>query len=219
MDKFAERIGLYDLWVTFFPGIISSIELLIIRGVYKNQLILSFSYIPSETHVWLVIVLCSLFIGVILQEIGRFIRKVFKLRNAATGLLDKSIGIFSQYEINSIKDYCNKNRLNTTDSKSVFHIINTQAINNNIADKYVKLSVLQNMSLSLAVTRIFGAIGWTYLFIYSLTQKSYDKAAFFFCITIICILLTILFLKRSERFNRYWVRNIVFAVSLINSGE
>lgn len=216
MEKLAERVGLFDLWGVFFPGAFSFAEILCIFGTYKNSaLTLSLKYIPSDLSRWLVFILGAFFLGIILQEIGRFIRKIVRLKNATDGLLLSSEKVFSQTEIDKIKSYYSKMNLEDLDSKSIFHVINSKAIKNGIADKYVKLSVLQSTSLSLASTRLLGIFGWGGLFVCSLIQGLYDKAILYFVGVILCVLLMILFLKRSERFNRYWVRNIVFAI--INS--
>lgn len=219
MEKISERIGLYDLWVTFFPGTIGAICIVLLLGMYKYVSAFTYNldkftdylitFIPANTSEWCLFILCSFFVGIVLQEIGRLLKIKLKLNNAADGLFDEKKGVFSSQEIKKLKT-----QKYGGDSKAAFHYLNTVAQKAGIAEKYAKLSVLQNMSLSLASAMLLGTIGGGVLFVISIVKKSFHGGLLSGIAIVLCIFLLALFLKRSERFNRYWVRSIVYAAAL-----
>lgn len=93
MDKFTEKIGLFDLWGVLFPGLIGSFALafncnLLFHCEMYWCFIAHTLRFPNDVSGWIVFCLSAAFSGMILQEIGRLLRKICKLPNAAEGLLD-----------------------------------------------------------------------------------------------------------------------------------
>lgn len=222
MDKMTERVGLYDLWAVFFPGAVGLLGMLFIYHIFEingdySQLFINWKT-PNDISGWAIFILLSYFWGIILQEIGRKLRKLFKSGNAAEGLLKEDMGVFTEYEIGVFSQlfinhgYKGKSH-SIKDSKRLFHSINTRAQELEIAERYAKLNVLQNMSLSLAAVMLIETIGFVVLALYYLVIS--HKLSSCLITLVLCAFFSFLFkvfLKRSERFNKYWVRNIVYGV-------
>lgn len=221
MEKLTERIGLFDLWAVFFPGAIGVSELLFFVGTtwvvcYKQPFFTMFSVIElSNIAIWVVYILFSLFMGIILQEIGRWLRKKKKSSNITSAFLDPAAGVFTENERASLHSFLSKygwDGKSTECSNIVFHRINAAAQECGIAEKYVKLSVLQNMSSSLSAAMLIGAIASFVLLIISLVCKRGHIALLLLGSGIVFVFLVVVFLQRSIRFNRYWIRNLIFSM-------
>lgn len=216
MDKLAEHVGLYDIWAIFFPGMIGTLENLLCIGslciIHSGDAFIKIlAFIPSTISEWIVVMVSSIFFGLIYQEIGRLLKKVFKIKNAAKDLFNPKSGVFEANEIAPLKRVLLKKDCN---EQNAFHRINAEAQEKGIASKYVKLSVIQNMSLSLAAVMLFGATESVAVMVFSFQNEAMDMVAASISGTFLCILLMIMFIKRSERFNRYWVKNLIYAVAV-----
>ena len=221
MEKLAERIGIFDFWAVFFPGSIGMLELLFFISTFwsihrKCPFLDVVNTIALDNITILVILIfISLFLGIIFQEIGRWLRIKTKKPNAADIFLNPSAGIFMDDEYTLLRSFLIKygwDGKSTKGSKAIFHRINAEAQECEVAGKYVKLGVLQNMSASLSAVMLIGTITSTGLFIYSLLCNRRNIALLMGGVDLICVFLIVLFFKRSIRFNRYWVRNIIFAM-------
>lgn len=99
------------------------------------------------------------------------------------------------------------------DSRRLFHALNIKAQATQIAKQYIKLNVIQNMALSLAaIMAVAGSVFLieTILFVVTKNKAGFILTTIFF---ILSLLLFYVFIKRYLRFNRYWVRNIVYATA------
>lgn len=228
MEKVAEKIGLYDLWALFFPGTIGMIELTFLGAtfycIYIKESLISIlnSVITDSISLSILWLLLSIFVGIILQEIGRGIGKIVKFKNATGSFLNPNGGIFSEAEIHHLTSFLTSYGWDGTpcnDSSSFFHIINANAQKNGTAAKYVKLSVLQAMSFSFSSAMLIGAIISTILLFYSIINSRITIMALMIFFDFFCILLMIIFYKRAKRYNTYWVRNLLFAMSTDESGS
>ena len=119
--------------------------------------------------------------------------------------------MFEENEIVSLKRVLFKIDWN---EQNAFHRINAEAQEKGIASKYVKLSVIQNMSLSLAAVMLVGTAESIAVMVLSIVNEAKDMLTASIVVTVLCILLIVMFIKRSERFNRYWVKNLVYAVAI-----
>lgn len=222
MEKLSDRVGLFDLWAVFFPGSIGILELLLCLGIIWSfcrdcSIITAFEKILSvNISGWIVLIFISFLLGIVFQEIGRWLCKVFKSPTASIGFLDPKNGVFTEKEIDSLRAFFIKygwDGKSEAESKTIFRRINVEALERGVAERYVKLSVIQNMSLSLSVAMLLGAIMALILLVFGIANRSgyvsFVMATFF----VICSFLSILFFRRSKRFNRYWVRNLVYAMS------
>ena len=220
MDKLAEHVGLYDIWTVFFPGIVGILETLCFMGAMRGVCSTSgFKeikvFVPQTLSEWIVVIIFSVFFGLVFQEIGRKMRKVFKLKNAAKDIFKPGTELFEEKEITPIKRALIQKGWN---DQMTFNWINAQAQDKRIAPRYVKLSVIQNMSLSLASTMLIGAVEGVVLFVHSIIKGAGGMMIVSGIAIVICIFLLIMFIKRSERFNRYWVKSLVYAVATSNTG-
>lgn len=219
MDKIAEKVGLYDFWAVFFPGAIGLIaiaidyHLMTINGPHE---ILFNWELPKNILAWIIFLITSIFVGIIFQEIGRGIRKAFRLTNAAEGLLDQKKKIFSKNEIKffekTYSDLGYKNEKTPEESKRIFHVINIKAQRQGLAAGFVKLSIQQNMALSLMALMVLEVLFSFIAVIYLFCLGRCGTAPLALIVCVVSVLLCIVFMKRSERFYRYWVRNVVYSV-------
>ena len=226
MEKLSERIGLYDLWVVFFPGIVGMFEQLFFIGTFwsvycGHSLLATLNWIaPNSMSTWIVIIILSFFLGIVLQEIGRWLRNVTKYKSAMDGLLNPCAGVFTEKERACFRSVLQKygwNGENAEGSKEIFHRINVEAQECGVAARYAKLNVLQSMSLSLSSAMLLGAIGALAMLVFGLINGRVHIALFMTAILVVNIVLMIVFFSRFKRFDRYWVRNIVYAMSTKNA--
>lgn len=222
MEKLTERIGLYDLWAVFFPGIIGTLELLFFSGsfycVYKKYSFFTMLnwIVFDRVTTWMIIILVSVFFGIVLQEIGRGVRIVTKFQNAEDVFLDPKAGVFTEDEYSFLQNPLAKygwGEKGEISSKSVFHRLNAEAQECGVALKYAKLSVLQNMLLSLLSAMLVGAVLSIAILIFSIINGRVHITILMIALGIFCGLLVGIFYRRAIRFNRYWVRNLVYAMS------
>ena len=216
MDKLAERVGLYDIWVVFFPGIVGTLENLLCIGalciIHSGGVFLKIlAFIPNTFSEWIVVMVSSVFLGLIYQEIGRLLRIILRIKKAEKNPFNLKTGLFEENEIVSLKRVLFKIDWN---EQNAFHRINAEAQEKGIASKYVKLSVIQNMSLSLAAVMLVGTAESIAVMVLSIVNEAKDMLTASIVVTVLCILLIVMFIKRSERFNRYWVKNLVYAVAI-----
>ena len=220
MDKIIDRFGLFDLWVELFPGAIAALgSILFIEILYKILYGHEFknSVIQGSALNWIASIITSLFLGIILQEIGRWIRKVANYRNATYGILDPNAGIFSQHEIFSFRLYFTQHGWdgkNIKDGNSIFHRINAEAQECAVAGRYVKLNVIQNMSFSLSAAMLLEGIETFIIVVTSLIMKNVSYALIATIVAILCFVLLFVFYWRGKRYNRFWVRSIVYAMAV-----
>ena len=224
MDKLAEKFGLYDFWVTSFPGAICILTLIlnysIIMSLTTGDRIFVWveSYLPSNVSLWIVFILISVLLGILLQEAGRWIRCCRKQYDAAGGLLDSKLHIFTEKEIAVLslalaKYHSSENEKSADESRQLFHSLNIEAQETEVATRFVKLNVIAKMSLSLAVVMLINGICFLIETVYLLFVNDCTAVLTTLLLCILSFALCFLFVKRSERFNRYWVRNIVYAMS------
>ena len=221
MDKLAERVGLYDIWAVFFPGIVGTLENLLCIGalciIFSDGVFLKMlAFIPNTISEWIVAVVSSVFLGLIYQEIGRLLRKVFKIKNVGKDPFNPKTGLFEENEIVLLKRVLYKKDWN---EQNAFHRINAEAQEKGIASKYVKLSVIQNMSLSLAAVLFVGTAESVTVMVLSALNEAKDMMTASIIVTVLCIFLIVMFIKRSERFNSYWVKNLIYAVAVSRAEE
>lgn len=221
MDKLAEHVGLYDVWTVFFPGIVGVLETIYFIGAvrvvyncggFKEIMTL----IPNTVSEWIVVIVFSVFFGLTFQEGGRKVREVFKLKNATKDIFKPGTNLFEEKEIASLKRVLMKKGW---DDQSAFNWINAEAQEKGIASKYAKLSVIQNMSIALAAVMLIEAVESVILLTLSILKSSKNMMIVSGATTALSIIMMIMFIKRSERFNRYWVKNLVYAMAVFNTGR
>ena len=222
MEKLAERIGLFEFWAVFFPGSLAVLEGIFYIGtfmcIYLKSSFLSTikSFYPNGMFGWIAVVILSMLLGHVLPEIGRLLRLITKSQNATSNFLDTKAHVFNDTEISGFKEYLISygwNEKDTSASRYIFNRINAAAQDCEVASKYVKLSVLQNMSLSISSAMVVGALLSVACFIYSIANGRCRIAVLLAVVTAVCTVLASVFWGRYKRFNRYWVRNIVYAMS------
>lgn len=219
MDRIGEKIGLFDFWAVFFPGAIGMLEHILFSMFLScnkcSDLALNSIKYLDNVIVWIVVIFLSIFVGTVFQEIGRWIQKLTGWSNAMDIFLDPKSGVFSKQEHQILTSFFCKygwDEASTENSRIIFHQISAEAQECGVATQYVKLSVIQNMSLSLSVSMIIGAIQFVVLLILYIIRGYGQMIVPVIIIFLLHAVFTIVFYKRFNRFNRYWVRNIVYAM-------
>lgn len=240
MDKFMEKIGLYDLWVVTLPGAFFTT---LLKSVYDFMVeapvqttdmggtigyLLSFSqiniYAPTTFYDFAIFIFISYLSGIILQEMSGIIKEkiLYKHGKPDNLILDKDGGVLSESQIqhympmfielnNNLPFTINDNKKLKLESHDVFRKINAILQQKNIAKKYVKLNILYNMSLNLFVASvILLSICFAFEFQY-LVNTQYNAIISTLSVVLIFLISCYVFLKRSKKYNIYWIRNLILA--------
>lgn len=228
MEKIGERIGLYDLWVVFFPGLVGMLELSFFYGVFWSLyseislLTVLVKILPNNMSIWIVIIVISFFLGIVFQEVGRGVRKMTNYRSAMDGLLDPAVKVLTEKERANFRSILKKHGWDGESiegSREIFHRINAEVQEYGIASKYVKLNILQNMSLTLSAVMLFGVVAAIILLIMSIINRRVHIVIMMIASICVGVVLMVLFFYRFKRYERYWVRNIMYAILTKNVGE
>lgn len=219
MDKLTEYIGLYDIWVVLYPGTVGTLETVLFSGmmysVLKKQHAIC-RFLPREISDWVLFIISAVFLGIILQEMGRWLRRATKVHCAEDRIFDSTGGVFGNNEIARFKEYFVSQGWDGKDLKNarlVFHCINIDSQECDVAKRFVKLNVIQNVSINLAAAMLLGLMETITVTIVSIVQQNVFLASVTGIGCVLYILLIIILIRRSYRFNRYWVRNIVYAMA------
>jgi hypothetical protein len=204
----------------FFPGVIGLLEsLLFVRGtseiLNREGLLEMMYFIPETAFGWVVVTVLSIFMGLVFQELGRLIRTILKIKNMTKDIFTIETGLFEEKEINCLRALLMEDEW---DEKNIFNWINAEAQEKGIASRYVKLSVIHNMSLSLVASMFIGMIEAIVLLLLSYMNGVKDILITAGITIVLCFSLMIIFVDRSERFKRYWVRSLVYAVAVSRAG-
>lgn len=239
MDKFMEKVGLYDLWVITFPG---AVFIILLKSIYgymasvivqpiKSEMIekmLAFVqidiYSPDDFYDFFILIAISYFSGIILQEISGVVKKEILYRNGKpeTLFMDKDGGVLSQEQIDAYMPMfleLNNNTAFSTDDKKTFRLesgavfrkINAILQQKDIAKKYVKLNVIYNMSLNLFVATTLLLLICLSFEVQFLIKEQYNAIMVTCGILFILLAASIAFWRRCKKYNIYWIRNMILA--------
>lgn len=247
MEKLIEKLGLYDIWTTIFPG---GVFLILTRTLYgfmstlqdmlpgidgvvaKLLLVYKMSiYVPVTLNELLVFFMLSYVAGSVLHELSSIFkhRILYSAGRPTEFLLESDKGLFSDEEVKRLKAVYreltetaiidnNKERL-PLKSQELFHAMNAALQSRKISGQYVKLNVIHNTCLTLSVTLMLN-LGLVLLF--DLEFLIYGRCDWIFPTIILVVTLAIsiaVLMKRGKKYHRYWVRNIVFAFCQMNREE
>lgn len=240
MEKFLDKIGLYDIWVVIFPGIacligarslynfmVSLSDLLSITpGIAaKAGLILKIDItIPRDIYELLALLAFSYICGLVLQELSCILKHniVYRKGDPRALLLDKNAGILNEHELENILPFFivlngGRNFSEPSSGKSkvesmyLFHRINKGLQNKKESTDYVKLNIIYNICYTLCVVLVLlGLIILSFVPNYISCQQ---YSALLYSLMLLAIIISSFWtlLLRGKSFYRYWVRNIVFA--------
>lgn len=240
MDKFFDKVGLYDIWTVLFPGVIFQIG---IRSLYnfmtslpqllsvtpgavaKLGIFLQMDVVaPSNIFELLVLLTISYLSGLILHELSSFFKHNFVYRNGdpRTLLLNETTGPFNSQELyklmpllkslNDDKDFsaANPEKLRE-ESKFLFHRMNKKLQDIRKAGEYVKLNIIYNMCSTLCMVLTFFSLIVIAFGIEFLFLREISSFIYSIILLGMMIFLLLILFFRSKRYFKYWVRNIVFA--------
>lgn len=219
MDKLAEYIGSYDVWTVLYPGTLGTLETVLFSGMLYSVLKKKHAicrFLPREISDWVLFIIAAFFLGIILQEMGRWLRRATKVRYAEDKIFDSTGGVFENDEITRFKEYFVSQGWDGKDLKAarfVFHSININSQECDVAKRFVKLNVIQNISINLAATMLLGLMEAIIVAVFSIIQQNVCFASVTGIGCVLYIFLMMILIRRSYRFNRYWVRNIVYAMA------
>lgn len=239
MDKLIDKLGLYDIWTTIFPGgvflifsktlyrFMSTLQdvLLCIDGAVARFLLICRAniYVPDTLQELLVFFMLSYVIGSALHEIGSMFkhRVLYRAGKPTDFLLDSSRGLFSGGEVKRLKTvYRELTGTSVNDgskedlalrSRELFHVMNATLQIRKVSGQYVKLNVIHNTCLTMSVALILN-FGVVLLFdLEFLVLGRYDWILPTISIAVALGIGIVVLIKRSTKYYNYWVRNIVFA--------
>lgn len=180
MEKFFDKMGLYDIWTVLFPGVIFLIG---VRSLYNFMLSLSgllsttpgmigkFGLIlqmniatPSDIYELLVLLAFSYLCGMILHELSSILKHklIYPKADPRALLLDENAGILSSQELRNLmpllkslnngKDFSQSEPEKLRDeSKYLFHRMNKKLQEKKKSGDYVKLNIIYNMCGTLCI--------------------------------------------------------------------
>lgn len=240
MDKLAEKLGLFDLWVVFFPGAIFTT---LIKSTYTFMTSLQnlphassslFSkcvsfvnmniYSPSSLYDFILWIIISYFLGLVIHEFASFFKKkcYYTSGSPCDNLLDTSKSVFNLEEIqfylpmmislnaNHEFSYSDNEKLKR-ESRNVFNQMNIKLQDGNIAERYVKLNIIHNLSNNLSISLL---LIFLFALLFEIDFLFSCKIEFvFYSMAYVLTLLAVgvLFMHKSKKYYVYWVRNIVRA--------
>lgn len=247
MEKIIEKMGLYDIWTVFFPGVVF---LDLVKTLYGFMLTLPCSiskktsiieqvfifckakvYIPDDAYELLIMCLCSYLAGLILHEISGLMknRVVYKKGKPTDFLLDSKGGVFSEEEIIKLMPmytYLSGGSLALDEKEKlkkqshfIFKKINVELQRKKIASQYVKLNIAYNTCAALEVAIILVFCMAILFEIEFVVLKRYDTLLSVISLDIFMIMCIYFLSNRSTKMYKYWVRNIVLAYQDIYLNE
>lgn len=239
LEKIIEKMGLYDIWTVFFPGVVFLVS---VKTLYNFMLTLpeyilketSITgrififckvkvYIPDTVYGLLVMCLCSYLAGLILHEISRLMknRVVYKKGKPTDFLLDSEEGIFSEEQIQKLMPMytylyggpltLNEKEQLKKESHFIFQKINIELQRKKVASQYVKLNIVYNTCAALEVAIILVLCMVIIFEIEFVVLKRYGILLPVIALDIFMIMCIYFLSNRSKKFYKYWVRNIVLA--------
>ena len=239
LEKFIEKMGLYDIWIVFFPGVIFlillktlynfmlSLPLLISKDTIVTEQVFIFCkakvYIPDTIYEFLVLSLCSYLAGLVLHEISGLIKNRVIYRNGKPTdyLLYSEGNFFSEQEIQKLMPMytylygapitLTQKGMLKKESNFIFHRINIELQKKKIASQYVKLKIAYNTcgTLEVAIMLVLFIAALFEVEFIALKNLVYLRPVIFLDIFMV---ICIYFLShRSKKLYVYWVRNMVFA--------
>lgn len=239
MDKVAEKFGVFDLLVTTFPGAFflfisknlycyfSDIVTLPLTQAWDALSffhILSFEpHIPRTLYEFISFTFLSYFIGFLLQGVASYVKAVVfihgkphhQLFDISHGPLDrvqleKFTPLFkSIYQNGDISSLTSEQQKKA--SKMIFHSINASCQASGIANRYVKLNVLSNMSFNIFTSSIFLILFLCLCYLQLLTNKLYSLMILLHFPTITLFICAFVFCKHGITFYKRWVVHLLYA--------
>ena len=247
MDKLIEKLGLYDIWTTIFPGgiflilartlygFMSTLQDMIpsVDGVVAKLLLVCRVgiYVPDTLNELLVFFMLSYVAGSVLHELSSIFKHwvLYSAGRPTEFLLESDRGLFSDEEVKLLKDVYRKlmeTPFNDSDkenlpfkSQRLFRAMNAELQSRRISGQYVKLNVIHNTCLTLSVALMLN-LGVVLMFdLGFLISGRHDWI--FPTISLVAALgiSIVVLIKRSMKYHRYWVRNIVSAFFQIDKEE
>lgn len=207
MENAIEKLGLYDFFGVFVPGVAITI-----MGIYNKITILNpAEYTDVDIMIVIIFILESYAFGIVLQEIGALFDKKLKIRhNSRRTFLNNNNIIRNKEELKEIKAVSNnilgKNSTNNTFSEDecelVFLKCKTFLEINKMIGKAERIYSLYAMSRGLAVSSLaaVGIIGYKVLYMFE-----YRYIVYLLCTCYITFLLC----KTSKMYSKYYIR-VVF---------
>lgn len=239
MDKLIDKLGLYDIWATIYPGgvfliliktlyyFMSALKEVLsdIDGIAARLLLICRAniYVPDTLQELLVFFVLSYVTGSVLHEMGSMFkhRVLYRAGKPTDFLLESNRGLFSGEEVKRLRAVYrelmgtsvndgNKENL-ALRSRVLFHAINTTLQIRKISSQYAKLNVIHNTCLTMSVALILN-FGVVLLFdLEFLILGRYDWILPTISIAVALGIGIVVLIKRSTKYYNYWVRNIVLA--------
>ena len=239
MEKLIDKLGLYDIWTTLFPGGVFLIFtrtmyvfmntlpdlLLDTDGVLAKLFLICKAEIcvPNTLNELLIFFMIAYVSGSVLHELGSIFKSsvLYRAGKPTEFLFSNDKGLFSSEEIQRLQIIYNRlmgtsakieNRESSKQiSRELFHIMNTVLQREKISSRYVKLNVIYNTCITLSIA-FMTTLCMVILFdIEYVVQGKYDRIFPTISLAVGLLFGVIMLVLRGKKYYRYWVRNIVFA--------
>lgn len=207
MDGVIEKLGLYDFFGVFIPGMI-----ILTLGVYiEIPFLNSKEYMKNDVIVVMIFILESYAIGIVLQEISSIFDNVLKVRKKARRtFLNNNKTIPNANELKEVIEVANEilekdssnNIFSEDECEYVFFKCKSLLEIKNMTGKAERINSLYAMSRGLAVSSLIAGIIIVCNMLYLLST---EYLGFFICT---CIITPILF-RRTSMYCKYYIR-VVF---------
>lgn len=221
MDNWLDKLGIYDFWGTFFPGVVGISILYFVRVYFSSENIYAYDF----KYDLVMYIVFSYLLGIILHEIGHFIQNRIIYGKVLSVLwkkpkmagepfdifLDDNCNILSLPEkklyLGCFKEWQKTNEIDSSQNTEATHLFF------NYCDYYVsqkgldikprKMQSLYGMSRSLFV---FFSLLSIMIFPYSLYCQSTKRIDY---VIVLNLLIAIIFYFRMKRFNEVRLKSVM----------
>lgn len=216
MEKILDKLGIYDFWATIIPGFFFTFSFFQVCTALFREMKFSYEIVSFIDYILLFVVVYI--IGMILQEIGSFLKK----RNC--GFADVLVDPYSsltEEEKALVSQAFDKKFPPVSNQKTQFNLINTLLQEKSLANRPSKLNIISIISRSFAITCFLMLLMSFLSILIKIINGMYIDICMHMTIFFIYTIMSAFLVKRANHFQRMWVKQIirVFIVTILSTDE